>query len=295
LMVPLLAVALAGAPLLGVVPPVVAALVAVAAAAALAALAMGAARVDAVIAGAGAALVHAALVPVSPVLAGGAAMAAIFVPRALRARGAIAAAAKVVIAGVGGGIAAAVIDAHFLGGATLAIQGTAVGVATLVAIAPLALGVDDAVAYTLRRAARSTAGATRTRLLRALVLRRRDAIVMSGVSRSARRRIEDAWREVARTAALRADAPGPELAVLDRRLDLYLAALRRAQRAAATARALDSALDARVLAALELERTDLEARAEALGGLEPAEPDVDLTPVAPPVEPAPEPNGGFTA
>jgi hypothetical protein len=146
---------------------------------------------------------------------------------------------------------------------------TAIAIAAIVVAAPLAIAVDDGLAHALREAVRSGAGVLRARAARALVLRRRhEAAMGSGLSREARRRLEDAWREVARSIALRAASPGPELGILDRRIDAYLRALQRAQRAAIAARALDVGMDDRVLAALEMERIDLEARAEALGVIE---------------------------
>ncbi len=227
-----------------------------------ASLAVSEASPAAIGAGAVSALLYAAVAPHSFALAGAVGFAAVFSPRALRARTPFGTGGLLALAAVGGGAGAHVAWAYAQ--ATEPVQLAAIVVGTLLVAMPLFWPIDDPVAFALRSLAGRTGGTLRTRLLRGVAIRRRAVTVHGALSRPAARRVRRAWTALVRAARARVHGSHSGADVLDRRIRTYLDALCRATRAAARAHELTRDLDDVVIRELELERDDLVARADAL-------------------------------
>ena len=248
-------------PFLGNLSPVLGAALTVLSVVVLAVALSGAATPISVGLGALGALAFSALAPLSVAFAGGVLIASAYGERTLRARTFVWQVLMATTAFLAGGVAMWIAWAWAEYDLTMRVA--ALCVAALVAASPLLFTVDDRVAWRLRHLASRAAGPLRMRLLRAVVLRRRYEGASFSLSRPAHKRVTRAFRSLTGAASARIDASGPAT-VLDRRVTAYVTALGRACRAAERAHALSTGIDDAVLPELELDKEDLEARAEAL-------------------------------
>lgn len=251
------------APQLAALPAVAAALVSVLVGIALASLLARRPSPEAVGLGAVGALAHSWLIGsgFSPALAFGVFAAFVFGARARRSPTAARHLAQLALAAACGAGAAAVVLGY--AGAVAGIQAAAIVLGTLVAAAPLVMGVDDAVTYELLGLARGAHGTLRFRLLKAAVVRRRMRQDVR-LGRRAAKHVEQAFDALLRTARARASARAASAELLDRRLAEYVRRLGRTYIAASTAHDLEDGVDDRALAALRLHGDDIEVETRAM-------------------------------
>lgn len=214
-----------------------------------------------VVAGAAGALAFAAVGPHSLSLGAACFLLAVFIPRAVRARSRVGAAAIAALAFAGGAIAELLVLRQAAVDPSTWPVALAMG-AVLVCTALLP-STDDGVAFALRSLAWRSHGATKRQLLRAVAIRRRHTGMSRGLSRTGRKRIRKAWHNLVRAAELRVEGTRAH-AVLDERIHVYVKALQRATRAASDATHLTAAMEDAVLGELRLEQEGLSARVDAM-------------------------------
>jgi hypothetical protein len=227
--VAMLALSIALAEGVRALPSGIAAVAVVVVGAVVAPLASGAATPLAIGTGALGALAYAALRPALPIPAGAILVTLVLAGRAVRARDAAAVVTQLGLAALGGAAATWVLLRW--GGPASEVRAVAVVVATLLVSAPFAVHAEDPRVHALLVLARSARGPLRARLLRAAALRRRAVEPGVPLERAERRRVERAFRVVARLAEARLESGVTDLDALDRALDASLASIARHQRA----------------------------------------------------------------
>lgn len=208
------------------------------------------------------ALAHTALAPQSGELAGGAFLAFVYGPRALRARTATTTMVHMLVSLVSGYVSAAIAlrYAH----ASFVVQIAALVVSGLVASVSVLVPVDDPIAHALSQASRELSEPTRSLLQTAVELRRRADTTHESLSRTARRRLEHVWRTLLNTATARLHTTPTAAPLLDERLRALVHALERVYRACEERTARIAGLDDHALTAARLEGERLEAEVAAL-------------------------------
>jgi hypothetical protein len=208
------------------------------------------------------ALVHALFVTTAPLLAGALWTAAVFGPRASRARTWKAGAAFGAVAFLGGLLGTWVMHTYMGGSVAESLASVLVG--CCLAAAPLALPVDDVVASGLSRLAGRCPDPAKAELLRALFLRRRVSEGTSGVEAAMAERLEAGWRSLLVVGRARPAARDGAAKHLDARLKVHVDALERVYSAACERAVRATGLSDPGLVAVGLEGDALELEVVAL-------------------------------
>ena len=192
-------------------------------------------------------------------------VAAVHLPRTIRG-GSREARAGLLLLSAGAGFAALIFRGllpETLSGDWMAFAAVLIGTAVLLAL-PYAIGVDDPIATFLRQRASRERGAHRSRLGRAVVLRRRLMATANELDAELLRPFESAFRGVAELARARSEARPEAARFIDGRLELRLRRIRDALRAASTRAALLRSVEQAHTETLESEGEALRAECEAL-------------------------------
>jgi hypothetical protein len=257
------ALVLAGAPLVALLDPLAGGVVTVAVCALAASVVAGVISPMTLIFGALAALSHTLIWSEAPVLAGASTFVCLYAGRAVRARGGKSSLAiQLALAGLTAAIATQVVLLHLYAGWQLQLVAVVVG--ALLVSAPLLIAVDDHLTAELRAMALRSSGVLRWRLERAVTLRRKISSQTGTMASGDADKVERAFMSLVRLAKARQAASSDSVEVLDDSIADHLTALERGLAAIDRRTALRTGMETGRAEEMQREAEQIEAEAQAL-------------------------------